>query len=71
MALEAVTRRLVKTADWEDSVHAVVNCRVCELAIALELLVVRICKTEINPITNPNPVTNHSYTGNIDVHTLF
>jgi hypothetical protein len=22
------------TADWEDLVHAVVNCRVCELAIA-------------------------------------
>jgi hypothetical protein len=23
------------TADWEDSVRAVVNCRVCELATAL------------------------------------
>jgi hypothetical protein len=23
------------TADWEDLVHAVVNCKVCELAIAL------------------------------------
>jgi hypothetical protein len=28
------------TADWEDLVHAVVNCRVCELAIALQFLVV-------------------------------
>jgi hypothetical protein len=22
------------TADWEDLVHAVVNCKVCELAVA-------------------------------------
>jgi hypothetical protein len=43
------------TADWEDLVRAVVNCRVCELAIALWLLVVMICKLSINPITNPNP----------------
>jgi hypothetical protein len=35
-ALEAVTRqRLVKTADYENLVRIVVNCRVCELAIAL------------------------------------
>jgi hypothetical protein len=26
------------TADWEDLVHAVVNCRVCELAMVLYLL---------------------------------
>jgi hypothetical protein len=32
-ALEAVTR--LQPADWEDLVHTVVNCRVCELAIAL------------------------------------
>jgi hypothetical protein len=35
--LEAVTR------------HAVVNCRVCELVIALDLLVVTISKCLINP----------------------
>jgi hypothetical protein len=29
-----------------------VNCKVCELAIALYLLVVTICKCEINPITS-------------------
>jgi hypothetical protein len=45
-------------------VHAVVNCRVCicELEIALELLVVKFYKWSINPITNPNPVYSHSYT---------
>jgi hypothetical protein len=62
-------------AAGEDSrlrrLSTVVNCRLCELPIALELLVVTICKTSINPITNPNPVISHSYTGNIDVHTLF
>jgi hypothetical protein len=36
--------------------RAVVNCRVCELAIALQLLVVTIHKRSINPIANPNPV---------------
>jgi hypothetical protein len=34
---------------------AVVNCRVCELAIALQLLVVRMCKRQVNPITSSNP----------------
>jgi hypothetical protein len=33
--LEAITRRLLKTRLTEDLVHAVVNCRVCELAIVL------------------------------------
>jgi hypothetical protein len=50
------------TADWEDLVRAVVNCRVCESAIALQLLVVTIYKWSTNPITNPNPVYSHSYT---------
>jgi hypothetical protein len=34
-ALEAVTKRQVKTRQTEKRVHAVVNCRMCELAIAL------------------------------------
>jgi hypothetical protein len=34
-ALEAVTRQPVKTADLEDLVRAVLNCRVCELAMVL------------------------------------
>jgi hypothetical protein len=50
------------TADWEDWVRAVVNCRVFELAIALYLHVVTICKCSVCPITNPNPVYSHSYT---------
>jgi hypothetical protein len=36
-----------------------VNCRVCVLAIALQLLVVTICKCIINPSTNPNSVYSH------------
>jgi hypothetical protein len=40
-------------ADWEDLVHAIVNCRVCELAV-LQLLVrvvmSCVCKCSINPI---------------------
>jgi hypothetical protein len=50
------------TADWEDLVHVGMNCRVCELGIVLQLLVVTICKCSINPITNPNPVYSHLYT---------
>jgi hypothetical protein len=40
---------------------AVVNCIVCELAIALELLVVRNCVYNLqqNSIFNPNPVYSH------------
>jgi hypothetical protein len=46
------------TADKEDLLHAVVNCRVHELVIMLyeELLVVTICKGSINPLTNQNPI---------------
>jgi hypothetical protein len=43
-------------------VRAAVNCRVCELAVALELLVATICKNSVNSTTNPNPVYSHSYT---------
>jgi hypothetical protein len=49
------------TTDWKDLVRAVVNCRVCELAIALWLLVVTTCKCSINPIASQNPIDNHSY----------
>jgi hypothetical protein len=40
-------------------VRAIVNCKVCELAIQLELLVVTIFKSQINPISNPNLVYSH------------
>jgi hypothetical protein len=55
-SLEAVTRGLVKTRLTEQtSVCAVVNCRVWEIPISLELIVVMICKCSINPVTNQNP----------------
>jgi hypothetical protein len=50
------------TADWEYFVRAVMNCRVCELTLALQLFLITFCKRLINPITNPNPVYGHSYT---------
>jgi ribosomal protein L37AE/L43A len=50
------------TASCEELVRAVANCRVCELAIALQLLVVMVWKCSVNPITNPNPVYSHTHT---------
>jgi hypothetical protein len=34
---------------------------VCELALAIQLLVVTICKWSINPINSPNPVYSHTH----------
>jgi hypothetical protein len=50
--------------DREDLVRTVVNCRVCELVIPLQLFVVTRCvyKGAINPITNSNPVCSHFHT---------
>jgi hypothetical protein len=45
------------TADCEGSVRTVVNCRECDLAIALWLLV---SKCSINPVINPNFLYSHS-----------
>jgi hypothetical protein len=42
--------------------RAAVNFRVCELATALQLLVVMMCKWSVTPITNPNPDYSQSYT---------
>jgi hypothetical protein len=50
----------VKIVDWEDFVPAVVKRRVCELDIALQVLVVTICKCSMNPVYNPKPVHTHS-----------
>jgi hypothetical protein len=62
--LEAVTRqRLVKTQLAEKTyVCTVVNCRVCDLTIALWLLAVTFCTSSVNPISNPNPVYSHTHT---------
>jgi hypothetical protein len=48
------------TGHWEDLMHAVVNCWVCELVIVPELLVVTVCKSSVNPINNH--FYSHSYT---------
>jgi hypothetical protein len=47
-------------ADREGFLHDIVNCRLCVLAIALQLLVITFCKDSINPVTNQNPDYNHS-----------
>jgi hypothetical protein len=44
------------TADCED----LVNYRVCQLAIAIQLFVFTSSKCSINPITNPHPVYSYS-----------
>jgi hypothetical protein len=41
-ALEAVAKQ--DTADWKDLVRTVVNCRVCEAVIAVQMLVRLIAK---------------------------
>jgi hypothetical protein len=37
-------------------VDAAADCSVCELAVALDLTVVTVCKSQVYPITNPNPI---------------
>jgi hypothetical protein len=49
----------VMTQPTEELVRAIVNCRMCKLAIALWLLVITFCKCSINPIINANPVYGH------------
>jgi hypothetical protein len=44
-------------------VLVVAYCRMYELAIALQLLVVTICKRSINAIVNPNLVYSHTNAG--------
>jgi hypothetical protein len=52
---------LYQALTQEDLVRAGANCRVCELVIVLELLVVVIRRWSINPITNPKPIYSHAY----------
>jgi hypothetical protein len=47
-------------AEWEEFIHAIVNCRVCEIVIVLWLLVVTNCKYSTKPITNPYIIYSHS-----------
>jgi hypothetical protein len=52
------------TADWEDLLPAVVNCRMCESLVALELLVVTSCvyKYSVDPVANPHSINIHTLT---------
>jgi hypothetical protein len=54
-----VKQRLVKTK-WEVLVRAIVNCKVCELAIALYFFVATICMSSIKqlPIQTPYVVAS-------------
>jgi hypothetical protein len=47
-------------------VHAIVNCRVCELVIVLQLIEVMVRKSPIYPVTNPNTASSHSTHDSID-----
>jgi hypothetical protein len=52
-------------------VHAVENCKVCELAIALCLLVITICKCSKIQLPTPSVVTHtcdniYVYSGKLD-----
>jgi hypothetical protein len=47
-------------AEWKNLVCAVVRRWVYELARALYLVVVTICKCSVNAITSPTPVSSHS-----------
>jgi hypothetical protein len=48
-----------ETADLKDLMPSIVNCRLRELAMTLSLLVVRVCKGPINPITNRNLASSY------------
>jgi hypothetical protein len=47
------------TADWEELLCAVVNCKLWELVTALELILITIFKVSINPTTNPSYAYSH------------
>jgi hypothetical protein len=60
----------VKTQQTERTVRAIVNCKMCESALALQLLlIIPSCKCVIKPITNPNPAYSHLTCDNI-IHVL-
>jgi hypothetical protein len=55
-----VRRRYQATTseDIEDLMFEAVICRVCRLVKVLQLFLVTSCMCSVNPITNPNPVSN-------------
>jgi hypothetical protein len=58
-AVFSVATAGVDTADLEELVRTLIKCIVCELAVALELIVVTSFKSPLNPITNPHPMSSH------------
>jgi hypothetical protein len=46
-----------RTADWEDSLCAIVKFRLCELLIAPEWIAIKNCKSPINPVNNPHTMS--------------
>jgi hypothetical protein len=60
MAFGAVFRQpLVKTADWEDLVHAVATFKVCKLVKMLQLILLKLFKNLVDPVTYPTHMYNH------------
>jgi hypothetical protein len=57
LPLEAITRGVVKTADWGNYVHAIVNCSVRNSDSATVNCNYDLCS--VNPTANPNPVYSH------------
>jgi hypothetical protein len=55
--LEAVTRGLVKTADWEDCSNS--EFRVCRMATELPLIAITGFKCSVNTINDINPLNSH------------
>jgi hypothetical protein len=58
--LEAVTRGLGKPEQTEETKCVLYWTAVCEIALALELIVVASCKNAINLVANPNTVYYYS-----------
>jgi hypothetical protein len=57
LPLENVTRGLLKTQLNEK--NAVANCRVYQIAIALEVILITSCSCPGSLFTNPNPLSSH------------
>jgi hypothetical protein len=56
---EAIVGIPYQATTAEDIACAVMNSGVRKFATALELIVVMLLKSPINPITNPNPLSSH------------
>jgi hypothetical protein len=64
-ALGALTRQQPVKTNREDLLRAVMNCRMLEFAIAVQLNVVKICRRAVYPVIYTNPVSTHRTRENI------